>query len=793
MDVVNIPPQHLYLGGTPTDGAATPLFLKASDLTTHGVIVGMTGSGKTGLGIILIEEILLSELPALVLDPKGDLGVLLLTFPELAGSDFLPWISRHEAQREGMDPAQLAQRVATTWREGLAHWGLTPERIGQLRRRIDFTLYTPGSTAGVPLNILGSLRAPERAADLEAMRDEVEGFVSSLLTLIGINGDPLSCREHILLANLIEHAWQQGSDLDLARLLGQVQDPPLRKLGVIDIDAFFPKPERRELELKLNGLLASPAFAAWMEGPALDVGSMLYTEEGKPRAAIVNLAHLAEDERQLVVTLLLSKLITWMRSQPGSEDLRALVYMDEVFGFVPPTAAPPSKKPILTILKQARAFGVGMVLATQNPVDIDYKALSNAGTWMVGRLQTERDKARLLDGLTSAVGGPGRQELEAIIGGLDKRQFLLHSTKRDTPDVFGTRWAMSYLRGPMTREEIRQITKDAPERTSAPVGVEAPATNAAAEKVSGSVVAPEVAVGVPVYYLHPAADWGVLPSVRPGSTTLEAAAALRVNLLYDDDRAGVRHTEEWEAVLHPLTWPAMADDAIAFDYDARDLMDSPPAGATYVLPKADLHSAAFFKEIGELLHEHLYRTRTVRIFRNKALKLYSRVGETKDAFAARCDTAAEAAEDAAVAELRERFGKRIDRIQEALARAEDRLEEVRVDQSTRKTDEIVSGVGTLLTAFLGGRRGSRSLAAGLRRASSKRAQTRRVGQRLSTAVSKVEDKQEELEALEEELAEAVLALDETWAEKALAVEEVEIGLEKSDIRVAEVALVWIPV
>lgn len=792
--VTEVPEGRLYLGGDPKEGKDAPLFLKSSNLTTHGVIVGMTGSGKTGLGIVLLEEVLLSGIPALILDPKGDMGNLLLSFPNLSGEEFRPWISDHDADKEGVTPDAFAQSTADFWKKGLNSWGVTADRIKKLHEAADFSLYTPGSTAGIPINIVGSLKAPKSSSDIEALRDEVEGFVSSLLALVGITGDPISSREHILLANLIEHAWQKGQDLDLTMLVGQVQDPPIRKLGVIDIDSFFPKKDRRGLALKINGLLASPSFSSWMEGPALDIQELLYTSDGKPKAAIMTLSHLSDAERQFVVTLVLSKLVTWMRSQPGDDDLRALVYMDEVFGFVPPTQAPPSKKPILTILKQARAFGVGMVLSTQNPVDIDYKALSNTGTWMIGRLQTERDKVRLMDGLTSAGGDTDAKEIERMISGLDKRQFMLHSTKSAKPQLFGTRWAMSYLRGPLTRDEIATLTKNAPERAIAITDADRTAAPAPASPPNDALaVAPEVHSGTPVYYLHTAADWRAVKAIKPSSRNFAAALAARVQLLYDDTKAALRHTEEWEAVFYPITDRLSMEDAIMVDYDDRDLLRDGPDSATYILPDAAIHKSSFFSGIEKDLKEYLYRQQAVTLYRNPELKLYSRIGESAEAFELRCRKMADQEEDAAAAVLRDRYEKKIKRVRDMLDKAEDRLQEIEVDHSSRKTDEILSGVGSLLGMFLGGRKTSRSIATDLRRASSKRKQTRTTTQRLQSASNRVAEKAEALEDLENELADALLTLDEEWDAKAGAVEPVEIGLEKMDIKIDQLALVWVPV
>ena len=440
------------------------LVLDPDDLTTHAVIVGMTGSGKTGLGIVLLEEALAKGIPALILDPKGDMGNLALTFPDLSAASFRPWIDESAARDAGQTPDEYAEKTAELWRSGLERSGIGPERIQALRDAAEVTLYTPGSEAGVPLNVIGSLKAPKLSwdTDEETIRDEIEGTVSSLLGLVGIEADPIGSREHVLLSNLLEHNWRAGTDLDLGALIGQIQQPPLRKLGVFEVDAFMPPADRNELAIKLNALVASPSFAAWGRGPALDPAVLLRTEDGKPRAAVIYLAHLSDQERQLVVTLVLSRLITWMHGQSGTSELRGLVYLDEVMGFAPPTAMPPSKKPILTLMKQARAFGIGMVIATQNPVDLDYKAMANAGSWFIGRLQTERDKERVLEGLRSAAGGVDVAALDTAIGGLEQRQFLLQSAHRDKPELFSTRWAMSFLRGPLTKEQIATLTPDAP-------------------------------------------------------------------------------------------------------------------------------------------------------------------------------------------------------------------------------------------------------------------------------------------------------------------------------------------
>ena len=784
--------------GKPTGEQVT---LGSSDLTTHGVVVGMTGSGKTGLAVVLLEEALLAGIPALVVDPKGDMGNLALVFPDLAPASFRPWVSEAEAQAAGLSPDAYAERQAAAWRDGLAASGIGPDRLQALRDAADVTIYTPGSTAGTPLNVIGSLRAPPLSweTEAEALRDEIEGTVTSLLRLVGIAADPLASREHVLLSNLVENAWRAGRDLDLGTLIAEIQSPPLRKLGVFEIDQFFPPEERTKLAFTLNALVASPGFAAWGEGEALDPQRLLFTADGTPRCAIVYLAHLSEEERQFVVTLVFSKLVTWMRGQAGTPDLRALAYMDEVFGFVPPTAAPPAKKPILTIFKQGRAFGLGLVLSTQNPVDLDYKAMANAGTWLVGRLQTENDKERVLEGLRSAAGGTDVAALDRAIGGLAKRQFLLVSAKSATPRLLTTRWAMSYLRGPLTKEEISRLQPPAATATASPPS--GPATPAAPPAASAQApelaadetpVAPTVAPGITVSYVDPAAPWASQVGAVPGSRRLRAFLAARVSLRYDDSAAGVDEQEELEALYGPLDAGLDLASETQVDYDDRDFQAAAPDGAAYVLPQVPVAEARFFTATASEIRKHLVDRRPLELQRNRALKLVARPGESPEDFAARCDAAAQERADAEAAKIRDRLEAKQERLAKALAAAERRVEELDTDTRSRQATELIAGAGAVLGALLGGRRSTRSITSAIGGAASRRGVTARTSERRSSAEQKAEGLRDDLAELEQEILDEVAEIDERWQATADEIDTIAIRLEATDVRVLETRLVWVP-
>jgi hypothetical protein len=789
----------------------------ARDLTTHAVCVGMTGSGKTGLCIDLLEEAAIDSVPAILIDPKGDLTNMLLTFPELRPEDFQPWINLDDARRKEMSVEEYAKSTAETWRKGLADWGEGPERIRMLKESADFAIYTPGSDAGLPVSILASLSAPRLSwdEDQELLREQIQGTVSALLGLVGIQADPLQSREHILLSNVFEHFWRQGQDLDLTKLIAAIQSPPVRQIGVFDVDTFFPEKERFGLAMSLNNIIAAPGFQAWLEGEPLDPSHLLYTSEGKPRHSIFYIAHLSDAERMFFVTLLLEQVVTWVRQQSGTTSLRALLYFDEVFGFFPPVAEPPSKRPLLTLLKQARAFGFGVVLTTQNPVDLDYKGLTNAGTWFIGTLQTERDKMRVLDGLESASaaagGGLKRQELDRIISALRSRVFLLHNVHEDRPVIFNTRWAMSYLRGPLTRTQVRELMAER-RKGAAPGAEEAPSHPPVSEGL-GQVPASTVADGYTTTppALSPDMSPVYLPmhlSQRDAASALskqlsQSVKATESSLVYEpyllamgevsfvDRKRKVDQTSQVALLVSPEDLGATSawDEAAPIELDARDLENEPQADALFGAVPSELSTVAKLKGLGKAFDDHLFSSESLELHYNPVLKLYGEAGESDKDFAVRVQQAAREQRDAEVDKLREKYRTKLDRLEDRLSREQQELAEDRADYEGRKREELLSA-GETVVGMLGvfGRRSSRSFSTAARK------------RRMTTkALGDVQESEEEIKRLEEEIKqmtgemeEEAQALADQWEEDAGEVETYTIKPRRSDVKVELVTLAWAP-
>jgi hypothetical protein len=761
----------------------------SQDLTTHAVCVGMTGSGKTGLCLSLLEEAAIDGVPAICIDPKGDLGNLLLTFPNLAPGDFEPWIDAGEAQRKGMSVADLAAKTADNWKQGLAEWGQDAARIARLRAAADVAIYTPGAETGLPLSVLRSFAPPGAAvlADAGALRDRVASMVSGLLSLLGLEADPIGSREHILLANLVEAAWRQGTALDVPALIQAVQKPPFDKLGAFDLETFFPAKDRLKLAMGLNSLIASPGFATWMAGEALDAQRLLFTAEGKPRISIISIAHLNDAERMFVVTLVLNELIAWMRAQSGTSSLRAIFYMDEIFGYFPPSANPASKPPMLTLLKQARAFGLGCVLATQNPVDLDYKGLSNCGTWFIGRLQTERDKLRVIEGLLSATSSAGdgdRGRLESLLNNLTQRVFLMRNVHEDAPVLMKTRWALSFLRGPLTGPEISRAMGA---RKAAAPGAAVPATAAAAPtSASTSGSRPPVGAGISEYFL--AATSG------SGPVLYKPMIAGFAKLHYVDAKLGLDawETGGWLAPLDDGGGNASWEDAAADAQLKSRLSTAPANGAEFAEVPGTALRAASYAGWARSLQARLYETARARVMNCDAFRCASKPGESEGDFRARLALAAREKRDAAVAELRRKWQAKLLQLQDQVRRAEERRAREQAQLSQQKMQTAVTIGSSILGALLGRKAIS---ATNIGRIGTAARSATRIG-RESEDVTRAD---ESLEVLRQRLADTqrdveaeVARLETTLDPTTLTLTTVEVPARKSDIAVGEVALVWAP-
>jgi hypothetical protein len=678
----------------------------SKDLVTHAVCVGMTGSGKTGLCLALIEEAAIDGIPAILIDPKGDLANLLLTFPGLQPEDFRPWVNEDDARRKNLSVDDYARQQAELWQKGLASWGEDGARIQRLRDAADFAVYTPGSNAGIPLSILKSFAAPPPAIreDEELLRERIGTTATSLLGLLGVDADPIKSREHILLATILDKAWRRGQELDLPALIQQIQTPPMSRVGVLDLDAFFPSKDRFALAMALNNLLAAPGFGAWMEGEPLDVGNLLHTPSGKPRVAIVSIAHLNDAERMFFVSLLLNQVVGWMRTQSGTTSLRALLYMDEIFGFFPPVANPPSKTPLLTLLKQARAFGVGVVLATQNPVDLDYKGLSNTGTWFIGRLQTERDKARVLDGLEGAAGSAGqgfdRAGLERTLSGLSSRVFLLNNVHEDGPVVFETRWVMSYLRGPLTRGQIKTLMDPRRAAAAAPGATPAAARNAPADAsaATGGGERPLLPPDVPQQFIpaRGAAPAGSTLFYRP---ILFGAAQVRVV----DTRSKVDVSRD-VAVLTPITddaVPVSWEQASPVGFTSADLIAAPEGEADFAELPPPAGRKKSYDGWAKDFAGWLLQSQRIELRRSPSLKVLSRPEESERDFRVRLQESAHEGRDRAMEKLRQKYAPKVVALQERRRRAEQAVARESEQARQQGLQTAISVGATILGAFLG--------------------------------------------------------------------------------------------
>ena len=780
------------------------LLYESKDLTTHAVCVGMTGSGKTGLCLSLLEEAAIDGIPAIAIDPKGDLGNLLLAFPDLKPEDFQPWVESAEAARQGKSVDEFAAQEAGKWRDGLAEWGQDAARIARYREAADIAIYTPGSSAGLPLTVLRSFDAPPPAViqDSEAFRERVNSAASGLLALLGIDADPLQSREHILLANMLDKSWRDGRNLQMADLIRGIQSPPFDKVGVVDLETFFPEKERFGLAMRVNNLLASPGFAGWLEGESLDVGRLLYTDQGKPRLSIISIAHLSDAERMFFVTILLNEVVTWMRSQPGTSSLRAILYMDEVFGYFPPTANPPSKLPMLTLLKQARAFGLGVVLATQNPVDLDYKGLSNAGTWFLGRLQTERDKARVLEGLEGASAAAGqrfdRAAMEETLAGLGRRVFLMNNVHDDTPVVFQTRWTLSYLRGPLTRQQIQQLTAARKAARGRPHARREPVRwlprRPSHRRLRRQLPASPPPNGRSCRRGSKSASW------RPKRQTHQKRLVYRPGLLgtarlhYVHAKSG---TDVWQTVA---LWTAECGDEVGdvwataepLDETEPKLLAEPAANAGYSPLPAELARAKAYATWTKSLKEYLVRERPLKLKYCPQLQAFSRADESEADFRIRLQTAAREQRDLETEKLKKRYEPKLASLADQKRRAEERVDREKSQYRQQQMNTMLSFGASILGALLGRKLASSTNVT--RAASAMKGVGKSLEQRddIGRAEGSVEGVEEKMAKLEGEFQEELARIEQMVAVDRLAFEDVSVPPRKTDLAIGTVALLWTP-
>jgi len=761
-----------------------PLIYDPPDLTTHAIVTGMTGSGKTGLCVGLLEEAALQGIPAIVVDPKGDLTNLVLSFPNLTSEDFEPWIDATSARREKKTVPEIAEKTASVWKKGLKDWGLGSKEIQNLKDAVDRTIYTPGSTTGMPVNILASFEAPniEWGKNEEALREKISSTVTALLTLIGLkNIDPLRSREHILLANIIEHHWQEGKSLNLMDLIRQTQAPPFDQLGAFSLNDFFPKKDRSELAMLLNNFLASPSFQSWIEGQPLNIEQMLYTPNGKPRHTVFYLAHLDDAERMFFVTLLYAAVETWMRKQRGTGDLRALVYFDEIHGYLPPVSNPPSKPLIIRLLKTARAFGVGLVLTTQNPVDVDYKALSNAGTWMIGRLQTDQDKQRLLDGLESAAGGVKRGEYDRLISALGKRVFLYHNVHEKKPSIFHTRWVMNYLAGPLTISQIPDLNTLAGAQPFLPdassiSNKEAKTTRSrSAEKHMSSK--PSLP-GTIQEYFFPIKNKTKKPIYTPA---LIAVAEVR----YLRQRPPIEHSRIISSVAeNPRETGQIWEDTLLPDLETDNLLTRPQAGAKFTaIPEFMKNSSWWSKQEKEFEH-WIYETDTVSIRSSKKLGISAGPKMSESEFRAECQKAASEKISEATKKLEARYKSKQTTLENKIERQELKISKYKKDLASRSLDTALK-VGESLLKLA-----SKRKLTGISSSSTKARMAADARSRLKEAEKVMENYQEDLTAITEDLNSEKLELQEKWNNVVDDITEVKISPTKQNIRISHIGIIW---
>ncbi len=792
------------------------IFYDPADLTTHMFVTGMTGSGKTGLCISLMEEAALQKIPAIIIDPKGDLTNLLLHFPEFLPSDFEPWLDPEAAKRDGKTPQQMAADTAAFWAKGLSDWGISSDDLRELKNAADFAIYTPGSTSGIPVNILSSFAAPDIPwqENQEILRERIASNITALLGLIGFSDiDPLSSKEHILLANIMEHYWSQGISFDLTDLIMKTQDPPFERLGAFPIDRLFPEKERFALAMKLNNFLASPSFQTWLQGQALNIQEIYYSPDGKPRHSIFYLAHLSENERMFFVTLLYGAVESWMRRQSGTSGLRALVYFDEILGYLPPIGNPPSHTVMLRMLKQARAFGVGLILTSQNPVDLDYKALSNAGTWMIGRLQTDQDKERLMDGLQSASGSIDRSAADKLLSNLGKRIFLLHNIHDKGLTLFNTRWAMNYLAGPMTRSQVPALNTLVGAGLSSiqPASSQTASTQGAGTQSVQSTPIPAVnQTGQSDQFggKHPVIPGGIDEFFLPNNLTLQKAASIhnttvsssatieklqyhpvllsQCEVRYQNLKYNLQMLDKKTAIVEDedgrlIRWEEFQTAPV----DRQSLAQTALPQTTFKDLPGWLGNVKNIKTLEGDFIEWVYRSATIQVRANEDLKIYGGPDLSSADFRKLCSDTARDQLDQELDKLKTSYEKKLDTLESKLEKEERDVKTAETKLSQRRMEEMGTH-GELLLSFISKRK--KSISSSL----SKRRMTTQAKSNLEEQQLDVEQVQRDLDAMDDEMKQSIAKLENDWAEKVNNVTEIPVTPYKKDIFLEIHGIAWLP-
>ncbi|NPA59601.1 MAG: DUF87 domain-containing protein [Epsilonproteobacteria bacterium] len=742
--------------------------LKNKNFTTHAAIIGMTGSGKTGLGIGLIEEAAIDNIPAIIIDPKGDMGNLLLTDPTFSPKSFEPWV-KNEAESKNENPKEYAQKISTMWKEGIESWGQDASRV-QKFAEVEKNIYTPGSLSGLPINILSfSKPSQEIMQDSDIYASYIKSTANGLLSLIGLSSKGLDSKEYILLAQILSNAWINEEDISLSKLVSQIIEPPFKHIGVLPLDSFYTPEDRFKLATKFNSLLASPDFALWLKGDSLDIQKLLYDENGKAKISIFSIAHLNDEQRMFFVTLLLNQYISWMRRQSGTNALKALLYMDEIYGFFPPSKNPPSKEPMLLLLKQARAFGLGVVLSTQNPVDLDYKGLSNIGTWFIGRLQTSQDIQRVIDGLGTKVGSSyTKKDIKSLLSNLNKRTFFLKSAHLDDIRLFTTRWVLSYLKGPLSKVEISELMADKK------------------ESYLTQTTQHIVQENKPVFKEYQSLDESIVQYFEPNIMSKNIyipTLSIEANVHFYNQTKGIDKTIEYKLSLplskdlDSLDW----DESLELEDDFTRYPKQPSKDASFSALPEIIVSDKKLKLSKKSCIEYLYHNSKITLYKCKFLKVESKPNEDKADFLVRVQDVANEKKEEELEKLKARYEKRLDSLEDRLQKAQQRVEKEKSDSTSSMLEAGISILGALF---------GRTTPTKLGRAVSKSSKILKERGDLSRAEQKVADIQSDIEDLEYELEDKIDKLNEKYDIDNLEISEYFIKPKKTNIEIKDSAIVW---